>query len=63
MVIPEIKKLSVLFSKITFRHENRALNCEAHRLARLATSFIVGRQVWLLQPPGGLCIPNIIISQ
>jgi hypothetical protein len=53
----------VPFSEITSRHENRASNCEVHRLSWLATSFSVGRQVWLLQPPNGLCIPNNIINQ
>jgi hypothetical protein len=39
------------------------LQTQAHRLARLATSFNFGHQLWLLQPPDGLCIPNNIIDQ
>jgi ribonuclease HI len=32
-MIPEIKELLVPFSEITSRHENRASNCEVHRLS------------------------------
>jgi ribonuclease HI len=55
-VLHEIKETSTLFERVLFRHENRASNTEAHRLARSVTTGNVGRQVWLLQPPYGLCI-------
>jgi ribonuclease HI len=55
-VLHEIKETSTLFERVLFRHENRASNTEAHRLARSVTTGNVGRQVWLLEPPDGLCI-------
>jgi hypothetical protein len=47
---------SKLFELVKFKHENRASNGEAHRLARSAASSNSGRQVWLVAPPDGLCI-------
>jgi hypothetical protein len=32
---------------ILFRHEGRSFNTEAHNLAQMATSLLVGRHVWL----------------
>jgi ribonuclease HI len=61
MVVQEVKARSNLLEQSFFRHENRLSNSEAHRLARFAISLSVGRQVWLVQPPDGLCIPNNII--
>jgi hypothetical protein len=65
MVIHEVKASPSILEQSFFRHENMSSNSEAHRLARSAVSavsFSVGRQVWLLQPPDGLCIPyNIIL--
>jgi hypothetical protein len=45
MVINEVKARAKTLSEVTFRHENRASNSEAHNLARLAVSFSVGHQV------------------
>jgi ribonuclease HI len=45
MVINEVKARAKTLSEVTFRHENRASNSEAHNLARLAISFSVGHQV------------------
>ena len=58
VVIEEVKADTSRFDEASFRHENRASNSEAHRLARFAVSGSVGRQVWLIQPPEGLCIPH-----
>jgi hypothetical protein len=63
MVINEVKAMAQTLSEVTFRHENQASNSEAHNLARLAVSFSVGRQVWLVDPPDGLCIPYNICEQ
>jgi ribonuclease HI len=63
VVLSEIKSLGSSFLESSFRHENRASNSEAHRLARSACSVDVGRQVWFLEPPDGLCIPNNVIIQ
>jgi ribonuclease HI len=59
MILEEIKANSGPFGEAVFRHENRASNQEAHRLARSATSADFGHQVWLLEPPD-LCISNIM---
>jgi ribonuclease HI len=56
MVLKEIKSLETSFVESSFRHENRASNGEAHRLARSATMADSGRRVWLIEPPDGLCI-------
>lgn len=43
-------------------HERRTYNVEVHRLARMATSFEVGRHDWLSNPLDNLYIPlNITI--
>jgi ribonuclease HI len=63
MVLDEVKDDARLLAEASFRHENRASNGEAHRLARFAVSSSVGRQVWLIQPPDGLCILNNVIIQ
>jgi ribonuclease HI len=49
MVISEVKARAQTLGEVTFRHENRASNSEAHNLARLAV-FSGGRQVWLVEP-------------
>jgi ribonuclease HI len=63
MVLDEIKAVSSLFDRVLFKHESRESNYEAHRLARSAVSAEVGRRVWLLEPPTGLCILNDIVNQ
>jgi hypothetical protein len=62
-VIREIKEAAKSFAEATFRHENRASNSEAHRLARFAASAKVGRQVWMIGPPDGLCILDNVLIQ
>jgi hypothetical protein len=57
IIVDEIKETKTLFSSVSFRHEGRSNNGEAHRLARSAVSLAIGRQLWLLEPPEGLCIP------
>jgi ribonuclease HI len=62
-VIREIKDTTTLFQSVVFKHEARASNGEAHRLARSFVSLSLGRRVWLLQPPEHLCIPrNLLID-
>jgi hypothetical protein len=60
MITSEIKARSREFIDVRFKHENSASNGEAHRVARSFISNSAGRQVWLLQPPVGSCIPMII---
>jgi hypothetical protein len=62
-VLEEIKATLNLFEVVSFRYENRALSTEAHRLARQASAGDVGRQVWFVNPPDDLCIPNILVNQ
>jgi ribonuclease HI len=62
MITNEIKGWMKDFSSVVFKHKNRASNLEAHRVTRSFVSVNTGRQVWLLQPPAGLCIP-ILINQ
>jgi ribonuclease HI len=62
-VLEELKATLNLFEVVSFRYENRASNTEAHRLARQASAGDVGRQVWFVNPPDGLCIPNILVNQ
>jgi hypothetical protein len=50
MITSEIKARSREFIDVRFKHENRASNGEAHRVARSFISNTAGRQVWLLQP-------------
>jgi cation transport regulator ChaB len=40
---------------------SRNSNTEVHRLAHSVSSSSVERQVWLLQPPAGLCIHNNVL--
>jgi hypothetical protein len=58
VITREIKETASLFSASSFKHKSRASNREAHRLARSSLNLEVGRRVWLLQPPAGLCIPQ-----
>jgi ribonuclease HI len=63
MILAEIKEAADRMQEATYVHENRLSNMEAHRLARFSVSNGFGRQVWLLQPPDGLCIQNNVLDQ
>ena len=45
-----------------FVHEGRASNVDAHNLATSSVYRELGRMVWLLSPPEGVCIavPRVI---
>jgi ribonuclease HI len=45
------------FQEITFCHEGRRSNGEAHHIARSAILDDLGHRLWLVAPPEGLCIP------
>jgi hypothetical protein len=47
----EVRDRVSLRGGTTFRHERREFNIEAHILARFASSLLVGRYVWVLEPP------------
>jgi ribonuclease HI len=63
MILKEIKDSTASFAEVSFRHESKNLNMEAHRLARSVSSSSIGRHVWLLQPPADLCIHNNVLVQ
>ena len=55
----EINSLaSPLNCKFTF--ERRAVNVDAHRLAKFAFSLGPGRHIWLSQPHDQRCIPQTV---
>jgi hypothetical protein len=63
MVLHEVKSNAAHLEEVIFRHENRSSNIDAHNLACFAVSGNLGRQVWLIHPPEGLCILNNILNQ
>jgi ribonuclease HI len=63
VVIDEIKEVASSLSLVSFRHESRESNHEAHRLARSATTRGLGRRVWFDQPPDGLCIRYFVLNE
>jgi hypothetical protein len=60
MITSEINLTAQIFQSVTFRHEKRVSNGEAHRLARSSVNQEVGRRLWLLDPPENLCIPLVV---
>lgn len=60
LVLNEISDRKKDFVKVTFRFENREANCEAHALAKAASSLPVGRHLWLGNPPDIACIPSVL---
>ena len=63
MIIDEVKATASSMLVVLFRHENRASNSDAHRLAHSVVSSSLGRQVWFDQPPGGLHIVSSILNE
>jgi ribonuclease HI len=56
-VIREIRSREEDFEALSFVHERRTSNMEAHSLARSSIYRDFGRHVWLTQTPDELCIP------
>ena len=54
-VVQELKARAIDFQKISFVHERRSANGDAHLLARGSVSLELGRHVWFLNPPDGVC--------
>jgi hypothetical protein len=54
-IIKEIKARMVNFTSVDFVHEGRGSNVDAHTLARHCIYMSVGRYVWLLSQPDGIC--------
>jgi hypothetical protein len=61
-VLREIKASAKQRDGVSFHHEGRSSNGEAHCLARLATTLSVGRHVWLGTLPEGLSFPVKIVN-
>jgi hypothetical protein len=59
-VISEIKMAMEAFDLLSFGHEKRASNKEAHCTARSVVLHDPGRRLWLVNPPEGLCIPEFV---
>ena len=55
-IVQEIKARAGSFASSEFVHEGRASNEDAHKLARSSVYCDLGRQVWFLSPPEGICI-------
>jgi hypothetical protein len=49
-VVREIKEMEGDFEELSFAHERRRSNKEAHTLARNSVLLEEGRHVWLLEP-------------
>ena len=62
-VIQEIKAREGSFVSSEFVHEGRACNADAHKLARSSIYCELGRQVWFLSPPVGICASVSINNQ
>jgi hypothetical protein len=56
-ILRELSATASNHGGISFRHERRMANVEAHRLARLGTTLDVGRHVWFMNQPQGLALP------
>jgi hypothetical protein len=59
-IVKEIKTTKATFLHVEFVHERRSSNVDAHRLARSFVSLSLGRHVWFLSLPDGVC--NSMIS-
>jgi hypothetical protein len=59
-ILAEIKSCATEFSDTSFVHESRSFNKEANDLARLAVSLPLGRHMWFVNPPEGVCIPRTL---
>ena len=54
-IIREIMAGGRSFEAVEFVHENRQANNDAHLLARSSIYSQMGRYVWFLAPPDGVC--------
>jgi hypothetical protein len=61
-ILQEIRDAATRRGGTRFRHEGRASNDEAHRLAKMATTLPAGRHVWLGTLPEGLNFHVNIVS-
>jgi ribonuclease HI len=57
MILQEIKLKAATFAVVSFSHESRFSNSQPHKVACSALVSNLGRQLCLLSPPDGLCVP------
>ena len=55
-IVQEIRARSREFNFVDFVHEGRQSNFDAHVLARSSVYDELGRYVWFVSPPNGICI-------
>ena len=54
-IVREIKAGLASFTDALLVHEGRISNGDAHRLAKISIYESLGRHVWFLAPPDGVC--------
>jgi hypothetical protein len=54
-IVEEIRARSNDFSFVEFVHERRRSNADAHNLARSCIYAQLGRHLWFVSPPVGVC--------
>lgn len=54
-IVREIRARTSAFGEVQFGHEGRTTNVDAHNLARSSLSLDLGRHVWFVYPPEGVC--------
>ena len=54
-MIEEVRARMTSFDTAEIVHERREHNADAHNIARSAVYGDVGRHVWFLNPPFGVC--------
>ena len=59
---PIVREINVRrsFMRAEFVHEGRKSNVDAHLLARSSVNLSIGRHVWFLEPPDGVCNSYVI---
>jgi hypothetical protein len=62
-IVQEIKARAGGFESFDFVHEGRVSNVDAHCLTRSCVNCELGRQVWLLSPPDGVCTSVFLNNQ
>jgi ribonuclease HI len=60
LITMELRDAKRDFEELSFCHERRGSNKEPHSLAKFVVSDDLGRQVWFLSPPDGVCIPMFV---
>lgn len=63
VVINDIKEKLKEYDEVQLEHEGRESNIDAHILAKASVSLILGRHVWLLNPPDFTCIQTFVLVE